>query len=268
MEKQHQVCPGCGKHCDLTAPQCSIGETFAKTGALPPEGKHCKHKHDGCHDGPHGGGHEHGLHRGAGCGCDGHGWRESGRGEMSEEPLTMEDRLIGNLHRLAHALRHGAESRGGQGKLLLLLHKSGGLSQHELMELVDVRAGSLSEVLGKLEESGYIERRQNETDRRRIDITLTDVGTQAAQAEETRVNENRRGLFGTLTEAEQEQLVALLEKLSADWDVQGRDMHRHCGHEHHGTGGHCGHGHHDDGCGHKHGHGCEGHGHHEHKHHH
>ena len=213
MDHQQLVCPGCGKHCDLTAPQCSVGETFAKTGILPVNGKHCKHKQDGCHDGPHGEGCGHGHHHehGDGCGHDHHhehgdgcgkrGWPEPERGDAGapDEPPTLEDRLIGNLHRLAHALRHGAESRGGQGKLLLLLYKTGGLTQRELMEMVDVRAGSLSEVLGKLEESGTIERKQNEADRRRVDITLTDAGKQAAQAEEARVSENRRGLFGTLT---------------------------------------------------------------------
>ena len=270
MDHQHLVCPGCGKHCDLTAPQCSVGETFAKTGTLPLGGKHCRHKQDGCHDGSHGEGCRHSHHHEHGEGCGKHGWPEPERGDAGTPDAlpTLEDRLIGNLHRLAHALRHGAESRGGQGKLLLLLYKTGGLTQHELMEMVDVRAGSLSEVLGKLEEGGYIERKQNEADRRRVDITLTDVGKQAAQAEETRVSEHRRGLFGTLNEAEQEQLVALLEKLSADWDVQGRDMHRHCGHERHGGGEHCGQSHHDegDGCGHR--HGCGEHDHHDHHEHH
>lgn len=242
MDDQNRHCPGCGKHCELTAPQCATGEAFAKTGVLPLDKGHCKHKH-----------HHHGEFGGEGCGHGhhhegGHECRRGGAvdGDAQAEPLTMEERLINNLHRLAHALRHGAESRGGQGRILLLLRKSGGLSQHELMELVDVRSGSLSEVLGKLEENGYILRMQNEVDRRRVDIALTDAGMEAAIAEERRIDENRTGLFGSLTEDEQAQLVALLEKLSTDWAAQGRDMHRH----------HCGHGKHE----------CDEHGHHGHKH--
>jgi DNA-binding MarR family transcriptional regulator len=266
MQEKPQVCPGCRKQCDLTAPRCSVGKKFAKTGILPLTGKHGKHKLEGCH--------VHGLvsadiprhshhhpHHGECRGPLGDFARQDAPQGVQGEPPTPEERLIGHLHRLSHALRHGAESRGGQGRLLLLLYKAGGLSQHELMELVDVRAGSLSEVLGKLAESGLIERTQNAEDRRRIDITLTEAGAQAAMAEEARVNANRRGLFGTLTDEEQAQLIALLEKLSTDWDVQGRDMHRHhSGHDSHGCEGHDGHHHGCDGHeGHHHGHSCGGH---------
>ena len=255
MEDKTQTCPGCSKHCDLTAPRCSIGKAFAKTGQLPGcKGHKHKHGHDAilsldapCARGHH---HGHGLGDGHGGACL-HAQGEAATAEHAQ-PATMEERLIDSLNRLAHALRHGDEFRGGQGKLLTLLRQNGTLTQHELKELVDVRAGSLSEVLGKLEESGYIVRTPNVLDRRRVDIVLTEAGTAAAVAEEERRAANRDGLFGSLTEDEQAQLIALLEKLGADWAAQGREMHSH----------HCGHGKHA--CGE---HGCHEHKHeHEHKH--
>ena len=136
------------------------------------------------------------------------------------------------------------------------LLRRGGISQRELMDIVSVRAGSLSEVLGKLEESGYITRTPNEEDRRRTDLALTPEGEAAARAFDASRKENRETFFSVLSEEEKTQLNALLDKLSAaiswpDENERRRHGHRQC--EKHG---------------HKEGRGREGHGAHGHHHHH
>ena len=137
-------------------------------------------------------------------------------------------------------------------------------SQRELMDIVSVRAGSLSEVLGKLEENGWISRAPNEEDRRRADISLTPEGEAAARAMEESRKESRKTFFSPLNEEEKAQLNSLLDKLSAniEWpDEAERRRHHGCGkHGHEGQGHGC-HGHE----GHDH---CDHHGHHGHHGHH
>ena len=40
MEEKTRKCPGCPRECDLSAPHCIRGETYAKTGRLPESGQH------------------------------------------------------------------------------------------------------------------------------------------------------------------------------------------------------------------------------------
>lgn len=44
MEEKN-VCPGCEKHCDLSAPSCGRGREFARTGVLPEHNHKEGHHH-------------------------------------------------------------------------------------------------------------------------------------------------------------------------------------------------------------------------------
>ena len=174
------------------------------------------------------------------------------------ESLSTEEQLVIRLHKAHYGLRHNAESRGGQGRILSLLLKRGGISQRELMDIVSVRAGSLSEVLGKLEDSGYISRSPNEEDRRRVDIVLTPEGEAAAREADERRSAGRRAFFSPLSEEEKAQLNGLLDKLSENIEWPGDSERRrryNCGT--HGSGGYGYEGRRHEGYGH--GHGGRGH---------
>ncbi len=109
-------------------------------------------------------------------------------------------------HRRAHA--HHAQEH-----VLSLIRQEGPIKQSELLEILDVRSSSLSEVLGKLERNGWIERRRNENDKRSFVISaVSDVpGTPSGEPEGNR--ENADGLFACLDAAERGQLGGLLQKL-------------------------------------------------------
>ena len=88
-----------------------------------------------------------------------------------------------------------------------------------------IRSGSASEVLGKLEKAGYICRTVSEADRRGMDIALTREGETHAR-ETTRLrNAWISSQFSSLTEAEKETLLEILEKLSRDWQQRPREQH-------------------------------------------
>lgn len=156
---------------------------------------------------------------------------------------TLDDQLMQTLRHTAHSLRHAAGGHSGQTRILRILAHRGGINQRELMEFLGIQAGSLSEALGKLETAGYIQRSQNETDRRSVDITLTKQGLAAAELAEEQTLTSK-DLLTCLSDDEKQQLTALLEKLNENW----RERFPHRGGRGHGRGkgygGRCGrHGH-------------------------
>ena len=54
-----------------------------------------------------------------------------------------------------------------------MLAERGIITQRELQDMLGVQSGSLSEILNKVETCGYIMRRQNERDRRQMNLELT-----------------------------------------------------------------------------------------------
>ncbi len=75
---------------------------------------------------------------------------------------------------------------------------------------------SMSEMISKLEHDGYVKRTVDPSDKRATLITLTELGeARAAELSDER-NERFSRLFANLTEEEKEQLVTLLEKLTAE----------------------------------------------------
>lgn len=111
---------------------------------------------------------------------------------------------------------------------------SGAISQRDLTERLGIQPGSASEVIAKLEAAGAVRRSPGAADRRTMDVELTEVGRQMATEARARRHEE---MFLCLSDGEKAQLLALLEKLSADW------AERYGGegeHPRHGRGERCG----------------------------
>ena len=135
---------------------------------------------------------------------------------LQEAPLC--ERLQDSIRSVSQILQRLQESRGGQKRLLSLLAEQGGtLSQRTLMELTGVKSGSLSETLGKLESAGLVRRTQNESDRRSVLVTITEIGYMVEEEARERRNRDMQGKFSCLSEEEQYTLLSLLERLNASW---------------------------------------------------
>ena len=189
-------CPGCGRHCDLSAPSCPRGEAYAR-GERPEESGH-NHEHDreqGWRERRgHGEEREDRSHREHGEAFGHHGGHEhpeehvfrgdKGPHKGHHRPLNEEEyqrldtdgKLNAQMHLLHHMSRFGVESRGGQGRILRILAEEGSMTQRTLTEKLGIQPGSASEVIGKLERAGFIERRESEEDRRTADVSLTEAG--------------------------------------------------------------------------------------------
>jgi DNA-binding MarR family transcriptional regulator len=100
-----------------------------------------------------------------------------------------------------------------QQRILNILDEEGPISQKKLQEMLAVQAGSLSEICGKLEEKGMIERSRDEKDRRNVILKITGDGRKMKQA----IHERKDNvIFSALNEQEREQLRFLLKKLQAE----------------------------------------------------
>lgn len=171
----------------------------------PPEG-HChRHAPQGFDEGPHG--------------CR-HG--EWGRGPMepmpfpadSDDGLTVRFKLLSD-----RLMRDGGQMRG-QEKILEILSARGQMSQRDLVMLMHIKPGSMSEILAKLENKGFIERIPYEDDRRMMTVKLTEKGSEHAKEVQSG---KKDGIYDALSEEEKKTLAGLLDKLidSFDREKQG-----------------------------------------------
>jgi len=82
----------------------------------------------------------------------------------------------------------------------------------EISNLLQITPAGVTHLINPLEEAGYIERLQVPTDRRVVEIGLTDKGTQAAEALIAEVQENLIGLVNHLGEEDSKTLIRLMSK--------------------------------------------------------
>lgn len=244
-ENSTQVtCPRCPNHCSADAVQCRRGaEYFGLTKSIPgadvpkssmPIQAHTGHEDHKDHDGygEHGSRREHSGHRERGCQTGSHGphphihnQAHGPHGNHAEtppsirdfEPDTQEGKLAAQLRGCGHYLYHNGLPKASQLRILYILSANGSMSQRLLQDVLGVKPGSLSEILGKLENAGYIARSKNEQDKRGVDIVATEEGRQAVSALKSQHEAAMHGMFGALDSQEQQQLSALLEKLLAAW---------------------------------------------------
>ena len=169
--------------------------------------------------------------------CDKAAWRET-----HYQLADTNGKLIINLRDVGHMMRRLYEGRGSQQRVLIVLNEMGGsATQRVLTERLQIQSGSASEVIGKLENAGYIVRTVSEADRRNVEVILTEKGREAAEEAKRQRELRHEEMFLCLSETEKEELLVLLEKLSSDWEKRFPSSGAHFEHGHHGRDGHHGH---------------------------
>lgn len=138
------------------------------------------------------------------------------------DSMDRHNKLIWNLWDIGHTMRHISEGKGSQKRVLMTLLESEDMTQRELTNRLDIQPGSASEVIGKLEASGFLVRSPSEADRRTTNIALTEAGKAAAGDALAQRRKRHQQMFASLSEAEKDTLLHLLEKVNADWDTRYR----------------------------------------------
>ena len=150
-------CPCCPNHCQADALECGKGTRYFQENRS--EGEHFREHHHG----------------------QGHGFHGRCPGHLNREDMSLEDILLYQFRSCTHFFRYGMGGKTGQQRILAMLAERGIITQRELQDMLGVQSGSLSEILNKVETCGYIMRRQNERDRRQMNLELTDSGMEAAR---------------------------------------------------------------------------------------
>ena len=125
-----------------------------------------------------------------------------------------DDKILLNLRDLGMALSTLYDGKLSQRRTLIVLYYSGGMSQRELTERLNIRPASMSEVLAKLTNKGMICREPFPGDNRTSFVSLTEEGKkQAIHSIELRTA-MRDELLSPLNTGEREELLVLLEKIN------------------------------------------------------
>ena len=106
----------------------------------------------------------------------------------------------------------------GRVRLMNMLKENGELSQKEIAETLDIRPQSLSELLVKMENDGFISRRQDKDDKRVIVVALTEKGEEQLVVLRQANREHAEKLFSLLNDEEKDALIAILKKLTQKED--------------------------------------------------
>lgn len=262
MAHNKATCPCCPSNCEADALQCGKGRNYF--GEQGGEGETRRDQSaqterrswaNGREDsrGPHGrthgneqgesrldtgrrvlGGryHEREFMAGEKPGHHGHG-RGQGRGwgGCMGRGFAAKDRLQGQLCACGRYLHYNMGEKAGQARILSALLESGTVTQRELQDILEVRSGSLSEILNKVEADGFIKRSQSESDKRQLEVKLTEAGMEAAAKLTEERGHKSDELFSCLSDEEKQTLEELLNKLLNSWEWPKR-------HRGHGEGPH------------------------------
>ena len=158
--------------------------------------------------------------------------------QAAEPPAeaSPDERLLDLFRQCSHYLRHTYGHAGGLGRIMRILHRHGAMSQRQLQELAGVKSASLSELLQKGEAGGLLARSEDESDKRTLQVELTEQGLRDLQEKLSDAENARSGPFVGLSQHETAQLETLLAKLLLSWGLGAEESSAPCWH--HGMGRH------------------------------
>ncbi len=144
----------------------------------------------------------------------------------SPQAADGDDALADQFRILGRYLSHQGGGRGGQRRVLSILANRGSIAQRELMEMLQVQPGSLSELLSKLEDRGLVDRAKGDGDRRSLQITITAAGHRMQESMKDEEHGLGADLFSCLSSDEKEQLKTIFSKLQSHWEGRFGSHHR------------------------------------------
>jgi DNA-binding MarR family transcriptional regulator len=103
--------------------------------------------------------------------------------------------------------------------ILRLLSRNPSISQRELADRLGTVPSRVVVLIDSLESRDLVERTRSVSDRRNYELSLTEAGAATMQKLRAVSEEHDQAVLGTLTNAQREQLHALLTRLAETRDV-------------------------------------------------
>ena len=189
-EIKYEKCPLCGKNCNIDETKCCRGKKFVR---LLNEGEITEEKVVEL--------------------------KEQAKKREEFKNLSQEDRLMIMLGKCGMILNNKHCCHHGRGRILKVLLEKGTMTQSDLQNIIDIRSGSLSEILSKMEDKQLITREKDENDKRKVKIKITEKGKEAILLKEEEHKNKAKELFNAIDEEEQKQLEGILSKLIKSWKM-------------------------------------------------
>lgn len=137
--------------------------------------------------------------------------------------------FIYNMRRL-HTTHHLSEQRkviGNRDMFLLveIYHLGNGkaVRMNKLSEYFKVSPAAISQMIGKLEKQGWLERFVGTEDRRNVNVQLTEKGKNILHKCEEKMSKRVRRLIDHIGEEDSDTLIRILEKLVDFKDIEDVD---------------------------------------------
>ncbi|GAY71931.1 MarR family winged helix-turn-helix transcriptional regulator [Lentilactobacillus kosonis] len=108
------------------------------------------------------------------------------------------------------------DPNSGQGKVLTILKKDNSIPQNELVEKLDMKRQSASELIRKLEHKGLLSREKSAEDKRIFIVSLTEKGEEFAG----RLGINEEDYMNALSDDDKQNLSRILDTLIRETDSQ------------------------------------------------
>jgi DNA-binding MarR family transcriptional regulator len=99
-------------------------------------------------------------------------------------------------------------------QFMTYLMQEGSLSPGRLSELSGLKSGSVTGVIDRLEQAGYVHRERDETDRRKVRVVLHADRLQSAESPYAEQAANLRRVLDTFDPGELEVIARFLERLN------------------------------------------------------
>jgi DNA-binding MarR family transcriptional regulator len=138
-------------------------------------------------------------------------------------------RVFGALHRVMQSQRRfmtqvmaDREIMPAQALCMRVLGHHDGVTQRDLAELLEVSRPTVTVMVQRLEKSGLVERRVDETDQRFTRIYLTEAGWTAHEEMHGVLNDFIERAIGSLADEDQRELDRLLNLLNDNLSDSGR----------------------------------------------
>ncbi|MBQ8996198.1 MAG: MarR family transcriptional regulator [Oscillospiraceae bacterium] len=104
--------------------------------------------------------------------------------------------------------------QGEMGTLVYLTYVDRPVYPKEISEQLEINTSRVAAILNSLEKKGYAVRKQDEEDRRKVQVTPTAQGIEIVEKGRKEVFQKAETFASKLTCVEQEQLVNLLDRFS------------------------------------------------------
>jgi len=139
-------------------------------------------------------------------------------------------------HKRAHDLLEGLGLYHGQPRLLRVLWEEEGPTQSELAGRVRVRPATMTKMLQRMEEAGFVERRRDSADQRVVRVYLTETGHDIQERVQQVWAQMEREVLEGFDEDERRQLRGYLLRIRENLrEKENKQLHRGSQRRHRGS---------------------------------